>query len=242
MQSKVTFKIFIKTLFLFPVFMVFIFSPILLSIIFVSFLPYGKLMATKIYEFFGWIGLKFVGIKLKVEGVEKIDLNKSYVVVSNHPSTLDIFTHITALPVSIRFLTKTELFRIPIFGRVLKVLGLPRIDRKNASANFEKINDSILKVIQNKNSIMIFPEGKRSNQKELLPFKKGAAYISKDFDLPIIPVVTHNAHNLMTKGEVWLRSGEIIIEIMDPINNTTDYTVEELTSNIYNLIEDKLKI
>jgi 1-acyl-sn-glycerol-3-phosphate acyltransferase len=199
-------------------------------------------MATKIYEFFGWIGLKFVGIKLKVEGVEKIDLNKSYVVVSNHPSTLDIFTHITALPVSIRFLTKTELFRIPIFGRVLKVLGLPRIDRKNASANFEKINDSILKVIQNKNSIMIFPEGKRSNQKELLPFKKGAAYISKDFDLPIIPVVTHNAHNLMTKGEVWLRSGEIIIEIMDPINNTTDYTVEELTSNIYNLIEDKLKI
>ena len=89
---------------------------------------------------------------------------------------------------------------------------------------------------------MIFPEGKRSNQKELLPFKKGAAYISKDFDLPIIPVVTHNAHNLMTKGEVWLRSGEIIIEIMDTINNTTDYTVEELTSNIYNLIEDKLKI
>jgi hypothetical protein len=46
----------------------------------------------------------------------------------------------------------------------------------------------------------------------------------------------------MTKGEVWLRSGEIIIEIMDPIYNTTDYTVEELTSNIYKLIEDKLKI
>jgi len=242
MKSKITIKIFLKTLFLFPVFMVFVFLPILLSIIFVSFLPYGKLMATNIYEFFGWIGLKFVGIKLKVEGVEKISLDKSYVVVSNHPSTLDIFTHITALPVSIRFLTKTELYRIPIFGRVLKVLGLPRIDRENASANFDKINDSILKVIENKNSIMIFPEGKRSNQKELLPFKKGAAYISKDFDLPIIPVVTHNAHNLMTKGEVWLRSGEINIEIMDPINNPTDYTVEELTSNIYNLIEDKLKI
>ena len=107
---------------------------------------------------------------------------------------------------------------------------------------FEKIKWFNLKSNSNKNSIMIFPEGKRSNQKELLPFKKGAAYISKDFDLPIIPVVTHNAHNLMTKGEVWLRSGEIIIEIMDPINNTTDYTVEELTSNIYNLIEDKLKI
>ena len=141
-----------------------------------------------------------------VKSVYENEKNKSYVVVSNHPSTLDIFTHITALPVSIRFLTKSELFRIPIFGRVLKVLGLPKIDRENASANFNKINDSINKVIENKNSIMIFPEGKRSNQKELLPFKKGAAFISKDFNLPIIPVVSHNAHNLMVKGKVWLKS------------------------------------
>ena len=242
MSEKITLKIFLKTVILFPFFMIFVFSPLMISIVLTSFLPNGKHLATKLYEFFGWVGLKFVGVNLIVEGAEKINTSKSYVVVSNHPSTLDIFTHITALPVSIRFLTKTELFRIPIFGRVLKVLGLPRIDRENASANFEKINDSILKVIENKNSIMIFPEGKRSNQKELLPFKKGSAYIAKDFDLPIIPVVTHNAHNLMTKGEVWLRSGEIIIEIMDPINNTTDYTVEELTSNIYKLIEDKLKI
>jgi len=222
--------------------MIFILVPIMLLIIFASFLPNGKFIATKIYEFFGWVGLKFVGIKLVVQGAEKIDVNKSYVVVSNHPSTLDIFTHITALPVSIRFLTKTELFRIPVFGRVLKVLGLPRIDRKNASANFEKINESISKVIKNKNSIMIFPEGKRSNQKDLLPFKKGAAYISKDFQLPIIPVVTHNAHNLMRKGEVWLRSGEITIEILNPINHSEELTVEEMTTQIYNLIDEKLKI
>jgi len=241
MNTKVTIPIFIRTFFLFPIFMIFVLIPIMILIIIASFLPYGKLIATKLYEFFGWVGLKFVGIKLIVKGGEKIDLNKSYVVVSNHPSTLDIFTHITALPVSIRFLTKTELFRIPLFGRVLKVLGLPQIDRKNASANFEKINDSISKVIKNKNSIMIFPEGKRSNQKDLLPFKKGAAYISKDFDLPIVPVVTHNAHNLMRKGEVWLRSGEITIEILDPIYKTKEISVEELTTKIYNLIDEKLK-
>ena len=241
MNTKVTIPIFIRTFFLFPIFMIFVLIPIMILIIIASFLPYGKLIATKIYEFFGWVGLKFVGVKLIVKGAEKIDLNKSYVVVSNHPSTLDIFTHITALPVSIRFLTKTELFRIPVFGRVLKVLGLPRIDRKYASANFEKINDSIAKVIKNKNSIMIFPEGKRSNQKNLLPFKKGAANISKDFHLPIVPVVTHNAHNLMRKGEVWLRSGEINIEILNPIDNTEELSVEELTTKIYNLIDEKLK-
>ena len=242
MDARINIKIFLKTVILFPLFMIFIMFPLCLLIVITAFVPKGRVLATKLYEFFGWIGIVLVGVELNVIGAEKIDTKKSYVVIGNHPSTLDIFTHITALPVSIRFLTKTELYRIPIFGRVLKVLGLPRIDRENASANFDKINDSILKVIENKNSIMIFPEGKRSNQKELLPFKKGAAYIAKDFDLPIIPVVTHNAHNLMTKGEVWLRSGEIIIEIMDPINNTTNYTVEELTSNIYKLIEDKLKI
>ena len=200
MDTRVNTKIFLKTVFLFPLFMVFIMFPLCVLIVITAFLPKGRVLATKLYEFFGWIGIVLVGVELNIIGVEKIDPKKSYVVIGNHPSTLDIFTHITALPVSIRFLTKTELFRIPIFGRVLKTLGLPRIDRKNAKANFEKINDSINQVIKLGNSIMIFPEGKRSNQKELLPFKKGASHIAKNFNLPIIPVVSHNAHNLMVKG------------------------------------------
>ena len=134
------------------------------------------------------------------------------------------------------------MFRIPIFGRVLKTLGLPRIDRKNAKANYEKINESINQVVEQGNSIMIFPEGKRSNQKELLPFKKGAAYIAKEFNLPIVPVVSHNAHNLMIKGKVWLKSGEIKIEILDPIHDLNEFSVDELTSKMESLIKSKLYI
>tara|TARA_B100000123_G_scaffold183734_1_gene136905 strand:- start:532 stop:1254 length:723 start_codon:yes stop_codon:yes gene_type:complete len=240
MDTRVNTKIFLKTVFLFPLFMIFIMFPLCVLIVITAFLPKGRVLATKLYEFFGWIGIVLVGVELNIIGAEKIDPKKSYVVIGNHPSTLDIFTHITALPVSIRFLTKTELFRIPIFGRVLKTLGLPRIDRKNAKANFEKINDSINQVIKLGNSIMIFPEGKRSNQKELLPFKKGASHIAKNFNLPIIPVVSHNAHNLMVKGKVWLKSGEIKIEILDPIYNVNDYTVDELTSKMESLIKSKL--
>ena len=242
MDARINHKIFLKTVILFPLFMIFIMFPLCVLIVITAFVPKGKVLATRLYEFFGWIGIVLVGVELNVIGSEKIDTEKSYVVIGNHPSTLDIFTHITALPVSIRFLTKTELFRIPIFGRVLKTLGLPRIDRKNAKANFEKINESINQVIKSGNSIMIFPEGKRSNQKELLPFKKGAAYIAKDFNLPIIPVVSHNAHNLMIKGKVWLKSGEIKIEILDPIDNVNDYTVDELTSKMESLIKNRLYI
>ena len=240
MDTIVNTKIFLKTVFLFPLFMIFIMFPLCVLIVITAFLPKGRVLATKLYEFFGWIGIVLVGVELNIIGAEKIDPKKSYVVIGNHPSTLDIFTHITALPVSIRFLTKTELFRIPIFGRVLKTLGLPRIDRKNAKANFEKINDSINQVITLGNSIMIFPEGKRSNQKELLPFKKGASHVAKNFNLPIIPVVSHNAHNLMVKGKVWLKSGEIKIEILDPIYNVNDYTVDELTSKMESLIKSRL--
>ena len=240
MDARINIKIFLKTVILFPLFMIFIMFPLCLLIVITAFVPKGRVLATKLYEFFGWIGIVLVGVELNIIGAEKIDPKKSYVVIGNHPSTLDIFTHITALPVSIRFLTKTELFRIPIFGRVLKTLGLPRIDRKNAKANFEKINDSINQVIKLGNSIMIFPEGKRSNQKELLPFKKGASHIAKNFNLPIIPVVSHNAHNLMVKGKVWLKSGEIKIEILDPIYNVNDYTVDELTSKMESLIKSRL--
>ena len=72
MQSKVTLTIILRTFFLFPFFMIFVLAPLLLLIIVASFLPNGKLIATKLYELFGWVGLKFVGIKLIVKGAEKI--------------------------------------------------------------------------------------------------------------------------------------------------------------------------
>jgi 1-acyl-sn-glycerol-3-phosphate acyltransferase len=106
--------------------------------------------------------------------------------------------------------------------------------------NLPKINESIQRVIDNKNSIMIFPEGTRSNQKDLLPFKKGAAHVAKQFDLPIIPVVTHNSHNLMIKGSVWFKSGKIHVQILDPITNIEDYDIDELTNLIYLKVSENL--
>jgi 1-acyl-sn-glycerol-3-phosphate acyltransferase len=239
MSMQISPKDRLRTFILFPIYIIF-FILLLLVIVISSFLPNGKELGTKLYNIFGLSGLIAAGINLKVSGVDKIDTSQSYVVISNHPSTLDIFSHITALPVSIRFLTKTELFRIPLLSRVLKILGLPRIDRKKTRTNLPKINDSIQKVIDNNNSIMIFPEGTRSNQKALLPFKKGAAHIAKKFNLPIIPVVTHNAQNLMIKGSLWFKSGQINIDILDPITNIEDYEIGELTDLIYNKINENL--
>ena len=78
MSEKITLKIFLKTVILFPFFMIFVFSPLMISIVLTSFLPNGRHLATKLYEFFGWVGLKFVGVNLIVEGAEKINISKIF--------------------------------------------------------------------------------------------------------------------------------------------------------------------
>lgn len=240
-MAPINFRTKLKTFILFPTFLI-LFGILILFIIATVAIPNGKQLATKLYKLFGWMGLKMVGINLTVSGLEKIDKNKSYVVVGNHPSTLDIFTHIYGLPISIRFLTKTELFRIPIFSRVLKILGLPRIDRDSTSLDLNKINDSIQSVINDGNSIMVFPEGKRSNQKKLLPFKKGAAHIAKDFNLPILPIVSHNAHNLMIKGKVWFISGDIHLDVLDPVESNDDLDIDKVTELLFERIDQALTV
>ena len=240
-MATINFRTKLKYFILFPTFLI-LFGIFILFIIATVAIPNGKQLATKLYKLFGWMGLKMVGINLTVSGLEKIDKNKSYVVVGNHPSTLDIFTHIYGLPISIRFLTKSELFRIPIFSRVLKILGLPRIDRDSTSLDLNKINDSIQSVINDGNSIMVFPEGKRSNQKKLLPFKKGAAHIAKDFNLPILPIVSHNAHNLMIKGKVWFIPGDIHLDVLDPVESNDDLDIDKVTELLYERIDQALAV
>ena len=89
-MNPVSFRTKLKTLFMFPLFLI-IFSFLIILIILTVFIPNGKSLATKYYKFFGWLGLRMVGINLTVSGLENIDTNKSYVVVSNPVS----YTHLT---------------------------------------------------------------------------------------------------------------------------------------------------
>ena len=240
MENKVTPLVVLKTLILLPLFFG-VLALYCIAILFCTVLPNGKNFATKVYELFAITGIKFIGLNIGIIGEEYVDREQSYVVVSNHPSTIDIFTHIHCLPVSIRFLTKAELFKIPIFGSVLRILGLPKVDRNKTDKT--DINKSIEEVVRNKYSIMVFSEGTRSkSEKGLLPFKKGAAWIAINYQLPILPVVTRNAGKLMPRGEVWLKSGNVDIEILQPID-TTNMSLDEvgeLTNRVENLIKSKI--
>tara|TARA_B100001750_G_scaffold190104_1_gene160167 strand:+ start:68 stop:793 length:726 start_codon:yes stop_codon:yes gene_type:complete len=241
MNEKLNTITVVKTIILIPLFFSFL-GICCVVIVFCTIIPYGSFIATKVYELFGYVGLKVVGIKINMTGEEYIDVNQSYVVVSNHPSTLDIFTHIHTFPISVRFLTKSELYKIPIFGSTLKALGLPRVDRNNAGK--KEINRSVEEVVGKKNSIMVFAEGTRSNSdNSILPFKKGAAWLAINYNLPVLPVATTNGAKLMPRGKIWLRRGEIDIHIFKPIETSkmTMDNVQELTRELENLIRSRIQ-
>ena len=241
MDKNLTLFIRIKTFILLPFFFIFV-GLCCVAIVVCTVLPNGKLLATKVYEVFAWTGVKLVGLRINLIGQDFVNKEQSYVVVSNHPSTIDIFTHIHCLPVSIRFLTKSELFKIPIFGAALRVLGLPEVDRNNAE--MKQINKSVEEVISNNYSIMVFSEGTRSrSEKDMLPFKKGAAWIAINYKLPLLPVVTRNAGELMPRGKLWLKSGNVDIEILEPIDtiNMSLDEVGKLTERLEHLIKSKIE-
>ena len=241
MEKNLNLYILIRTFILIPFWFIFL-GLICAAIVCCIVLPYGKIVATKLYELFALVGIKLIGLKINLTGENLVNKNQSYVIVSNHPSSIDIFTHIHVLPVSVRFLTKAELFKIPIFGSALKVLGLPKVDRRNVVK--KEMNKSVEEVIKNNNSILVFAEGTRSDpEKGLLPFKKGAAWLAIKYKLPVLPVVTNNSGKLMPKGEMWLKSGDVDIEILEPIStkHMTLREVSNLTTELENLIKSKIK-
>ncbi len=164
------------------------------------------------------------GIKVTVNGLANIDPTQSYVYMSNHQSNFDIPVLLAYLPVQFRWLAKAELFKIPIFGRAMRGAGYVKIDRFNQEAAFESLTEAARKM-KNGVSVMIFPEGTRSRDGKIRPFKKGGFVMAVDAGVPIVPVVLKGTWTIMEKSSLRINTGEVSLNIETPIA-TTDYTRE----------------
>ena len=162
--------------------------------------------------------------KVTVNGLANIDPTQSYVYMSNHQSNFDIPVLLAYLPVQFRWLAKAELFKIPIFGRAMRGAGYVKIDRFNQEAAFESLNEAAEKM-KNGVSVMIFPEGTRSRDGKIKPFKKGGFVMAVDAGVPIVPVVLKGTWTLMDKSSLKINTGEVSLNLKAPIA-TTDYTRE----------------
>jgi 1-acyl-sn-glycerol-3-phosphate acyltransferase len=139
-------------------------------------------------------------IELHVRGREHLRGNQTYLVMSNHQSLYDIPVLFQVIGPNIRMITKQELFRVPIFGNALAAGGFISIDRSNRNAAIRSL-DRARNLLAGGTHVWIAPEGTRSRDGQLLPFKKGAFYLALEALLPILPVTLRGTRNaLPAKG------------------------------------------
>jgi len=158
------------------------------------------------------------GIRLVTSGFNRSMGHHSYIYMSNHQSNFDIPVLYSALPVQFRWLAKAELFKIPIFGRSMRGAGYISIDRSNRQSAFQSLATAA-DAIRKGTSVMIFPEGTRSSDGMLLPYKKGGFVMAVDAGVPIVPVVISGTHAIMPKGRLLIRRQSVHVHVGVPIES-----------------------
>lgn len=164
---------------------------------------------------------------------------KGKIAVANHQSFLDM-PLLATLPFNMKWVSKKELFSLPVVGWIMKMCGHISVDRgaKNAAKSLLAMNNPIA----DGEMVMIFPEGTRSREGKLKPFKKGAFYASIDNNFSILPIVVEGTYKLLPPDSWKLNmKGKLYISILKPVNPEGFETVEELSEYVHGLIYAELE-
>src|SRR5579859_472777 len=183
------------------------------------------------------------GVKMRVEGLEKIDPGPTYVFVANHRSFMDIPVLLAHLPPQFRFLAKKGLFLIPFLGTHLRRAGHLPVVKDNARASLKSMNDAVRLVREQGMSVMLFPEGGRSKDGRLQEFVEGAAYIAVKSGAPVIPIAMTGTREVLPMGSLQIMSGIVELRIGDPIPTAhlTHKDRAALTQTMHDRVADLLR-
>jgi 1-acyl-sn-glycerol-3-phosphate acyltransferase len=158
--------------------------------------------------------LATTGVKVRVEGLEKLDPQRSYVFAANHQSIYDIPIVFASLPFQLRIIAKESLGRIPFLGWHLRRTGHVLVDRSRPGAGTVK---KMAKLVADGHSLIVFPEGTRGTDGIVARFKGGSFVIALDAGLPVVPISITGSRHVMFKGQLTVRPGEVSLVVHDPI-------------------------
>lgn len=153
--------------------------------------------------------LRTIGVRVSVEGVENIPPGVC-VFASNHASNLDPMVFFPAIPRRIAVLIKKELLRVPILAAGMKAAKFVAVDRGDPEAAAESI-DQAVRYLHDGLSFAVFPEGTRSRDGRMRPFKKGAVLMAIQAGVPLVPVSLGGTQNLMRKGSRRINAGRVMV-------------------------------
>ncbi len=171
--------------------------------------------------------LFFSGVRIHLQGnIHELARHTPCIFMANHQSAFDIFVLLAGLPVSFRWLAKEELFKIPIFGPAMRRAGYISINRDNPRDAVRSLNEAAKK-IQEGVSVVVFPEGTRSKDGHLLPFKSGGFVLAIKSQVPIIPTALIGTFEVKPVGSFWIYPKPVTIRIGSPIPTSGFKTKEK---------------
>ena len=154
---------------------------------------------------------------VKVRGRENIQRGKSYVFVSNHQGAFDIFLIYGHLGAPIKWMMKKGLAKIPFVGFACRMAGFIFVDyssARNAQKSVQEAENNLRKW----QSLIIFPEGGRTTDGRMRPFKRGAYQIAVDLQLPLVPITINGTYKVMPSGSSNIHPHRIEMTIHPPVN------------------------
>lgn len=167
---------------------------------------------------FAWGAFKVCRIRVRYEGLERLDQPTPCIYVGNHQSGMDMATFGSVIPRRMKVIAKTELRWIPVFGFFLWAAGNVLIHRANREKSISGLDEAVRQIQERDVSVWIFPEGTRNKSCEgLLPFKKGAFHMAIAAQIPIVPLVSSSLKGIAVLETPDLRGGEVTIKVLPPI-------------------------
>lgn len=181
------------------------------------------------------------GIRVTVHGLDNLITDRPVIYMVNHQSNFDIPVLLGRLPVQFRWLAKAELFRIPILGRGMKGSGYISIDRSNLRSAMQSLTRAA-ETIRNGTAVLIFPEGTRSRDGNLQPFKKGGFVLTVDAGVPVIPMVICGTWPIMPKDRLMIRPQPVTLHILPPVDTATfdRKSKDDLMNKIYQQMSEAI--
>lgn len=212
-------------------------------VILFSIFPGSRMNTYRLSRWWSFWVSKSMGLTFSVSGHENIVPGQSYIVTPNHQSNADILGLLLRLPVPFRWVIKKELLKIPLFGWALASTGAISLNRADRSASVRSLRDGT-KEIEPGWSVLIYPEGTRTPDGKLLPFKKGAFMMAVQTGIPILPVTSNGAYKIMPRNTLLFRAGHITITIGEPIatQGLTEQDVPELMQRTRDAIGKNLDL
>ena len=208
----------------------------------------GVRLARKKLRWLSKLVLRSLNVKLRViyknrKNINILEREKGIIFVCNHQSNLDIPVIVSALHIDVGFVAKKEMRTWPFFNIWMKKSKCVFLNRENPREGIKDIKEAV-KVVKDGYPIVIFPEGERTLDGEILRFKKGSFKLATETNGIIVPLTLKGTFDIQKRGELKMKRNQLVTIVVDEpiyVDSLSKDEVKELSTTVREIIENNYK-